>query len=167
MSDDRNSNSPYWTNLFRRRPNWKQTAVNMLKSTPIFEGVPARMVAQLVDGMHRRTYKEGERIFNRGDAGLGMYLVITGEVVIALESQELARLEPGDFFGEIALFSEEARTADATAVTDCELLGFFRPDLLEWVDRAPRYGARVVLQLGAVLSRRLRLSNERLTDQPL
>lgn len=159
--------NPMWANLFRKRPPWKQTAIRLLQETPIFEGIPQRVIAQLVDTMHRRVYRDQEAVFRKGDPGLGMYLVLSGQVSILLENTEMARLLPGDFFGEVALFGEQQRTADAFASGDTELVGFFRPDLEEWVERSPKQGSRVLTQLGKVLAERLRVSNERLSDQLL
>lgn len=159
------SRDPVWTNLFRKRPPWKQTAIRMLQETPIFEGISSRVIAQLVDTMHRRQYHDQEAVFKKGDQGLGMYLVISGQVMVSVDGVELARLLPGDFFGEVALFGEQQRTADAFANGDTELIGFFRPDLQEWVERSPRQGTRVLTQLGKVLAERLRASNARLGDQ--
>jgi CRP-like cAMP-binding protein len=158
---------PFWSNLFHRRPPWKLTTIEMLSQTPIFEGIATRALSQLVDDMHRRRYRDQEVVFSAGDTGLGMYLVLTGEVSISLEGSELARLRPGEFFGEVALFGEQSRTADAIAIGELELVGFFRPDLQEWVDRSPKLGSRVLMQLGRVLAERLRASNERLGEQPL
>ncbi len=159
--------NPLWGNLFRKRLEWKQLAVDLLLETPIFHGIPRRVVSQLVDTMHRRSYVDNEVIFNTGDQGLGMYLVLSGQVTVSLDGSELACLMSGDFFGEIALFGEQVRTADAFSVGETVLVGFFQPDLQEWVERSPKQGVRVLLQLGQVLAERLRASNERLTDQPL
>jgi len=159
--------NPMWTNLFRRQAPWKQTATDMLLATPIFSGLPRRVVAQLVETMHRRSYRDNEVIFTKGDPGLGMYLVLSGQVSIQLDSSELTGLLPGDFFGEVALFGEELRTADAVACGDTELVGFFRPDLQEWLEQSPRQGVKVLQQLGQVVAARLRASNERLAGQPL
>ena len=158
-------NNPIWTNLFHRRPPWKQAAIDMLLATPVFEGMPRRAMAQLVDDMHRRVYKDQEKVFSRGDPGLGMYLVLTGEVSVVSAGSEQARLSPGDFFGEVALFGDQQRMADAIAVGDTELVGFFRPDLQEWVERSPKLGSRVLFQLGRVLARRLHATNDRLGDK--
>jgi len=158
-------NNPMWANLFRKRPPWKQTAIRLLQETPIFEGMPRRVIAQLVDSMHHRVYRDQEAVFRKGDQGLGMYLVLGGQVSVSVDSTELARLLPGDFFGEVALFGEQARTADAFAHGDTELIGFFRPDLEEWVERSPKQGSQVLSRLGKVLAQRLRASNERFSDQ--
>lgn len=153
---------PFWDNLFRGRRNWQQEAVRMLADTPIFSDIPRRVLRHLVDGMYHRHYHNDEAVFNAGDPGLGMYLVLSGAVSIQLDNNLLAKLGPGDFFGEVALFGEEVRTADAVASGDTELIGFFRPDLQEWVERSPKLGVKVLLQLGHVLAERLRNTNERL-----
>ena len=157
---------PFWDNLFRRRRNWQEEATRMLADTPIFSEIPKRVLRRLVDGMYHRHYHNNEVIFQAGDPGLGMYLVLSGTVVIQLEGKQLAELGPGDFFGEVALFGDEVRTADATVSGDSELIGFFRPDLQEWVERSPKLGVKVLLQLGQVLAERLRRTNERLITVP-
>jgi len=153
---------PFWDNLFRGRRNWQEEATRMLADTPIFSVIPKRVLRHLVDGMYHRHYHNNEPVFHAGDPGLGMYLVLSGSVVIQLEQKQLAELGPGDFFGEVALFGDEVRTADAIATGDAELIGFFRPDLQEWVERSPKLGVKVLLQLGQVLAERLRNTNERL-----
>lgn len=153
---------PFWDNLFRSHRDWKHEAVRQLANTPIFSVVPKRVLRNLIDGMYHRKFQNGETIFNAGDQGLGMYLVLSGAVVIQLNERKLAELKTGDFFGEVALFGEELRTADAIASEECELLGFFRPDLQEWVERNPKLGVKVLLQLGMVLAERLRSTNQRL-----
>ena len=153
---------PLWHNLFRRRHDWQWKATRMLAETPLFASMPKRVLRQLVENMHLRHYADMETVFSAGEPGLGMYLVLSGEVRISIHDKTLATLQPGDFFGEIALFGEEVRTAAASAVGDTELVGFFRPDLEEWLERSPKMGTRLLLQLGHVLAERLRSTNERL-----
>ncbi len=156
---------PLWSNLFRRRPPWREEAGMLLASTPLCEGLPARALTELTAAMHLRRYGAGERIFDLGDPGLGMYLVLAGTVEIRLRERPLARLERGDFFGEVALFGEEERTAAAYAQGPCELAGLFRPDLEEWLARRPRQGVRLLLNLGRLLAERLRHSNACLSGE--
>jgi CRP-like cAMP-binding protein len=153
---------PFWDNLFRQRRGWQEEATRMLADTPIFTDIPKRVLRHLVDGMYHRHYHNNEAVFHAGDPGLGMYLVLSGAVLIQLNGRQLAELGTGDFFGEVALFGEEVRTADAISSGESELIGFFRPDLQEWVERSPKLGVKVLLQLGQVLAERLRNTNERL-----
>lgn len=155
---------PLWDNLFRRQDGWQEKATRMLAETPIFAPLPKKTLRQLVGAMHLRRYESGEKVFSVGEPGLGMYLVLTGNIEIQLHNKTLAELAPGDFFGEVALFGDEVRTATAVAVGSAELVGFFRPDLEEWLERSPRIGARLLLQLGHVLAQRLRKTNQRLME---
>ncbi len=136
----------------------------MFSRTPLFSEIPLRTLRQLVREMFHRQYADGEVVFDVGDPGLGMYLVIEGGVSVHLDKELLAQLEPGDFFGEVALFGNETRTASASARGETELVGFFRPALEEWVQRSPELGARFLMQLGHVLAERLRRTNERLAQ---
>ncbi|HEY0141539.1 MAG TPA: mechanosensitive ion channel family protein [Thermoanaerobaculia bacterium] len=63
-------------------------------------------------------YSRGETILRRGDAGDSMFIVHEGEVVVRIDGSDVARLTAGDFFGEMALLTGEARTADIVAASD-------------------------------------------------
>ncbi len=72
-----------------------------------------------------KNYKDGEVIFKEGDKGQEMYLVREGKVKIVRTGKEkpvtLATLGIGEFFGEMALFGDQVRSAAAQAVGDTEL----------------------------------------------
>lgn len=150
---------PIWSNLFRKRKGWQALAVEYFAATPMFRDIPANVLRRLVGGMYHRMYAKSEEIFKAGDPGLGMYMILKGGVEIKLGDKVLASLMPGDFFGELALFGEDLRTADAISCDNTELVGFFRPDLEEWVERSPKLGVKVLMQLGYVVARRLYASN--------
>ena len=158
---------PFWDNLFQPRGSWQQQATRALAETALFAHVPRRVLGRLVEGMYHREYEDGEVIFRTGDSGLGMYLVLSGSVTIALEGRPLAELKPGALFGEVALFGDDVRTADALASSRTELVGLFRPELQEWVERSPKLGVKVLQQLGKMLAERLRHTNERLVAAEL
>lgn len=63
-------------------------------------------------------YSRGETILRRGDAGDSMFIVHQGEVAVRIDGSDVARLGAGDFFGEMALLTGEARTADIVAASD-------------------------------------------------
>ena len=73
-------------------------------------------------------------------------------------------MNPGDFFGEISLISEENRIFNALAISNCELIAFFRTDLLEIITRSPKLGNKILLNLATVLGNRLINTNEFLTN---
>jgi CRP-like cAMP-binding protein len=76
----------------------------------------------------------------------------------------ITKLSPGDFFGELSLVEEGGRrSATATAKNETTLIGFFKPDLLEILERNPNAGVKIALRLGEVLGCRLRETNDRVS----
>jgi len=93
--------------------------------------------------------KSGETLFQRGDPGLSMMVILSGEVQIALPSeagatQILNMLRQGDVFGEIALFDGKPRSADAIAVTNGRLLVIERAATLRLMEQDTGFAHRVV-----------------------
>ena len=140
----------------------------MLAKIPVFETLKAKEL-RLVSGIvHRRQYMSGEYVFYQGDPGLGMYVIEQGEVSVFLlgtdgTKKELAVLKDGDFFGELSLLDESPRSATVIAVTDASLVGFFRPDLFEIMEKVPGTGLKIVLKVAEMIGERLRNTNQELS----
>lgn len=115
--------------------------------------------------MHVRRFQAEEVVFHQGDQAAGAILVLTGSVRIKVRNKELALLESGDFFGEIALAESEKRITDAIAIEDSRLVFFLKQDIEEWIDFEPRLGARFLLNLSSVLAHRLFEANKLLADE--
>ena len=97
-----------------------------------------------------------------------MYIIQEGEVSITLggkegEQRELVSLGEGDFFGELALLDESPRSANAICKSDCALIGFFRPDLFELIEKKASLGIKIVLKLSEIVAMRLRNTDKELT----
>jgi CRP-like cAMP-binding protein len=73
---------------------------------------------KIADAARVHLYSKGETILRRGAEGDSMFIVHDGSVSVRVDDAEVARLEPGDFFGEMALLTGEHRTADVIALTD-------------------------------------------------
>jgi CRP-like cAMP-binding protein len=107
----------------------------------------------------------GELIFAKGDPGNSMMAVLDGRIMITAPSQDgrqvvLTVMRAGEVFGEIALLDGKERTADATAMTECELLIVPRRSLLALLERRPD----LCIDLLIVLCERLRRTNEQVED---
>ena len=92
-------------------------------------------------------------------------MVLDGSVRVMAHKTELALLEVGDFFGEIALAEPEKRTADAYSVGSSRLVYFLKQDLEEWIEYEPRLGARFLMNLSATLAKRLFEANKLIAAQ--
>jgi len=160
---------PFWSNIFRRRDKEEADVFDMLKKVPIFQDLGRREFNKIESILHRRNWNADEGIINEGDPGVGMYIIVAGEVRITQVGedgvqQQLATLTGGDFFGEQALLDESPRTASAYANETCRIIGFFRPDLLELIESNPRLGLKIVMRLSQMISVRLRHTNRLLKE---
>jgi F420-non-reducing hydrogenase small subunit len=99
------------------------------------------MVTLSIDREECSSLKAGETIFDQGDPGNSMFIIIQGEVEISQgadpDKYVLASLGPGDFFGETAVITEQQRTARASASKQTLLLPINRDDFLERIQREP------------------------------
>jgi general secretion pathway protein E len=98
------------------------TLADMLGATILFREVHPTHREQIAAAMEQRAFRAGEEIVREGSPGDAMYLLVSGRVGISTRSEELgttfelARLGPGDHFGEMALLSGERRSATVTAL---------------------------------------------------
>ena len=160
---------PFWGNLFRRDYQEKDELFNILKEVPIFQDLNRRELNKIEGILHRRTYAADESIVKEGELGVGMYIIISGQVDIFQLGDDgnimrLATFSSGDFFGEQALLDESPRTASALAAVPSQAVGFFRPDLLELIESDPRLGLKIVMRLSQMISVRLRQTNRMLKE---
>jgi pSer/pThr/pTyr-binding forkhead associated (FHA) protein len=104
-------------------------------------------------------YAAGDTIFAQGDLGTEMFIIVEGEVEIIKhindESHVLSRLEKGDFFGEMALLENVARTADAIAKTDVKAILINGSRFDDMLRKNPEIAVRIIRKY----SKRLREAN--------
>jgi hypothetical protein len=103
-----------------------------------------------------QTYLAGEPIIREGDPGDRLCIIHSGNVVVTKGAHELARLSAGDFFGEMALFDDEPRSATVTAVDDVEVLALERDRFHSLARQRPG----VLMEVCATLVRRLRQAEQ-------
>jgi len=96
----------------------------MLERVPIFASLTERQINRLASGLLEKDISEGTTVVKQGEKGIGFYLILDGAVEVKRKGRKLASLGPGDFFGEMALFENQARNADVVAVkpTKCGVL---------------------------------------------
>ncbi len=140
--------------------------VELLNSVPLFEGLSGDDLTALGARMTVRSFKAGEMIFEQGDAGSEMYLVVDGHVNIHLPGDASRRvslkdLARGEYFGELALFDDKPRSASALATTDLSLLELSRDTLSSYLEQRPR-AAMAILR---TMSERLRQTNALLSER--
>jgi len=105
-----------------------------------------------------RSFAAGQHIFRDGEKGEEMFFVKCGTVQIVMSGMVAETLSQGEFFGEMALIDQQPRSADAIAVTDCELEALTEGQFLVRVQRAPFFALRVM----RAMAPRLRAANQNL-----
>jgi uncharacterized membrane protein len=100
--------------------------VDAIQDVPLFAEMPPEQQAALADAAEHRDYAPGEAIFHQGDMPEYLYVVESGAVEVVLPTAGddiiLASFEAGSFFGELAVFDSERRTATARATAPTRLL---------------------------------------------
>jgi CRP/FNR family transcriptional regulator, cyclic AMP receptor protein len=129
-----------------------------LKESAAFD--PARLI-ELAEGLGNDEpvyFDRGKSIMQEGQAGLRMYVVLQGNVLVYVAGRVVERLGPGGVFGELALLEQAPRMASATAETDCQLLPINRQGFLALVKTSPEFASALL----ASLARRLTTLNSKL-----
>lgn len=109
-------------------------------------------------------YVPGDRIITEGEVGDCLYVLLRGEVAVVREQEgrkvELARLSVGNVFGEMAILTEETRSANVDAVTDCECLSIEREPFRSLVEERPQ----IAFGIFEALSARIREADRRMAE---
>lgn len=111
------------------------------------------LLASMVKGLGPQAmvrYEKGKVIMVAGQVGAVMYVVIEGFVSISIRGAVVEKVGQGGIFGEMALIDQSPRAANASAETDCALLGISRQVFLNLVKSEPTFGISL---LGAMAER--------------
>ena len=106
-------------------------AADLLKRVPIFSDLDRKELERIATSMKQRTFGAGDTVTSEGQTGVGFFVIEEGQAAVTVGGAERRKLGPGDYFGEVALLNESARTATITAETDLRCYGLtsweFRP----------------------------------------
>jgi CRP-like cAMP-binding protein len=137
----------------------------LLDATELFAALPEDVLEALRAKTTVQTIAKGDLLFSQGDSSHELFVVAEGRIAIATRSSDgresmVAVLEAGALFGELGLFDDEPRSADARALTDSEVVALAYEDVRAVLQARPEF-LWVIVRL---LSRRLRATDEALAD---
>ncbi len=144
--------------LFQRRlDSHTRNIAERLQGVPALNHLSSSALYAMAGVTHRRTYRRGESLYYEGDPGLGLYVVESGRVRLITNRdpdrpRELRVLNANEMVGGLSLLGDFRRLETAEAVTEAQVLGFFRPDLKNVMRRAPKAGAEIVRALARHLA---------------
>ena len=93
----------------------KKQVIPLLMQVPIFSSFDKKSLESLANSGAKKTHKSGEVIAKQGEKAVTFYLILDGSVEVRRGAKVLAKLGKGQFFGEMALFDEQPRSADVVA----------------------------------------------------
>jgi CRP-like cAMP-binding protein len=133
--------------------------LQMLQSVVLFKDLSMRELAMVDNLLHERLYLADEVIFDEGEEGQGLFVVLSGRVNIArpgMSTGTLLEFGAGSFFGEVALLDQSVRTAQARALEDTHIVALFRAEFYSLLQTHSAIASRISFQLARVLATRLR-----------
>lgn len=131
--------------------------VLLLRSLSIFSDTPEIILAELAPLMQQKEVEQGTLIFEEGEQGDCMYIILSGEIEIHKGKTMLAVLKEKEVFGELSLLDAETRSASATAKTDCLLFKIDQEPFYELIESRPE----VAMGFIKILCKRLRQLNDK------
>ncbi|MFQ5536850.1 MAG: GGDEF domain-containing protein [Gemmatimonadota bacterium] len=136
----------------------------LLRQIPLFRELDEGDLAPLAQATHSVSFGTDETIVEIGEPGHALFLITEGTVRVVYPSRtgdyELARLGPGDFFGEMALLNDKPRSATVRAVDPVQALALEKDVFRKAVRDAPR----LALHLLEALSLRMRGADAQISD---
>ncbi len=113
-----------------------------LRSIPLFASLGSEELAKLAERLMLERYAADEHIVRQGEPGDKLYIISRGEVeVVAADGHSQRRvttLNEGDYFGELALLTDQPRSATVRSILPTQLYGLAREDFLDLLEREPR-----------------------------
>src|SRR5580704_16206095 len=142
-----------------------ENAGEALRRTALFEALDEDGTRELRQTMSQLKLHRGERLFDEGDGGDSLYVVLDGKMKLtraAADGREnlLSVIGPAEMFGELSLFDPRPRTSTASAVTDATLAALAHDTLRSWLLERPD----VSMHMLQALARRLRRANDVVAD---
>jgi len=113
-----------------------ESQVRLLRSVPLFAGMPDRVVGVVAEAARRVSYRTGTVLMREGEPGDAFLMILAGRATVTRQNDSINTLGPGDFLGEMSLLDGGPRTATVTAVEAVEALTLSRADFLELMERS-------------------------------
>ncbi|MCF8261241.1 MAG: cyclic nucleotide-binding domain-containing protein [Melioribacteraceae bacterium] len=154
-----------WGNIFPSSgDDGKDSLIKILKEVPLFRELRKSELRSISKIMYERNFEKGEYMFETGQPGAAMFIIIEGEVKIIKidndgEELDLATLSEGEFLGELALLDSSPRSASALITERTKAMAIFREDLHKLLETDPQLGGKVMKQLAVIIGIRLKATN--------
>jgi CRP-like cAMP-binding protein len=120
-----------------------------LAGVPLFAGLEPDELATLADWFEAQNVSEGMKLIGEGAAGYSFFVLREGTATVTIDGIEVRTLEPGDFFGELAILGDGRRTATVTAASPVRVLVLFGTEFRQLQQEYPELAAQIESRLRA------------------
>ena len=120
-----------------------------LAGVPLFAGISPASMARLAAVAGEQDFGPGQFIVRQGQVGSGLYAILSGSVKVLRGADELARLGPGEFFGELAVIDQQPRNASVQAAEPTACLALASWDLLALLETDSQLALNMIKTLVA------------------
>lgn len=140
-----------------------------LKTVAILEPLADDEIGQFANSLVERSVRDGDVLFNQGDRGETLYIVREGEIAGIIEltdgtRRDVARFSVGDFFGDMAIFENDVRSATCIACTDSTLLELHKSDFFHLIEENPAIAIKIMYRMLNITTGRLQNTGQFLSE---
>ena len=132
----------------------------LIRQVPLFANLSKSEMQGLSSSMKERQFDEGDTIAAEGATGVGFFIIDEGEATVSVRGNEVRTLKHGDYFGEVALIDDGARTATITAKTPLKCYGITSWEFRPLVESNPKLAWKML----QTIARRLRDAEQRSSE---
>lgn len=137
-------------------------AVKILKKISAFDGLKDEEYSRVLAMCSSAAAKQGDVLFNQGDDGSSLYILLSGEININVEGVGTVHvMKTGEIVGEIGLVKRIPRTATAVVTKDSVLLQLYAEILHDVVKKYPQIGYVIMKNVAKILAERLSQTNKK------
>jgi CRP-like cAMP-binding protein len=130
-----------------------------VRQVPIFKELRDDFIVRLASVMNELSYPANYTIFRQGQEGRSLYILVSGRVKVHIGDTKLAEVDKGNYFGEMAVFDTQPRSASITTLESCECLELTQEQLYDAIEETPEIAVNVIREL----SRLIRKLNENIS----
>ena len=121
--------------------------LELLKRVPLLEGLGRKEIEEVGRLAEELDVPAGRALMREGETGREFFVLVSGSVAIDRGGARIRTIEPGDFFGEIALLAEGPRTATATTEAESKVLVLGHREFHSLMDQFPAIRTCVLNEL--------------------
>lgn len=136
-----------------------------LRQFSVFSGLSKHELAQLASLCELKHHSHGEVIVRQGDQGDALFFVLSGSVRARLmvhgDDRTLVTIPPGEFVGEMAMFTQQPRAADGVAEGDTRVLRCSAAAFRQLIEASPSVAAQLLYSIAGTMAYRIMSDNQR------